>query len=150
MLHNGNRSKPQREIYGTSSPACAAGTHFQKPFSLLGDKSFRPNPLLGSREGAANPVTLPGVNKWSSRGQGAEMGPKRAFFCQAHLVASSQAAPQRCGRAQAPELGCFFPQTVAIIIIKQLTPITPSSPRSQGMDTAQGKFAAASPLHILI
>lgn len=85
--------------------------------------------------------------KQRSRGRN---GAEKGILWRAHLLASSQAAPQRCSTAQAPGLGCFFPQTVAIIIIKQLTPITPSSPRSQGMDTAQGKFAAVSPLHILI
>lgn len=111
------------------------GINFRKTLSLQGDKSFRTNPSLRRRE---QPEThwpwlkSPPVNKWSTRGQEARTGPERSLSAPAHLPMSRQQSPKRCGidRAAGPE--CFFPQTVAIIIIKQLTPITPSSHYSRG------------------
>lgn len=51
------------------------GINFQKALSLLGDKSFRTNPLVGSREEPENPVTLPAIVEPTS-GQAEVKGPK--------------------------------------------------------------------------
>lgn len=133
----------------TAPRLCRGEKSAKSPFFFPREGINPSGPILWWEDPAANPVTLPGVEE-STSGQAEVKGPKRGrkgHFCARPIC---WRAPQRCSTAQAPGLGYFFPQTVAIIIIKQLTPITPSSPRSQGMDTAQGKFAAVSPLHILI
>lgn len=51
------------------------GINFKKAFSLLGDKSFRTNPLAGSREQPGNPLTLPEIAE-STSGQAEVKRPK--------------------------------------------------------------------------
>lgn len=103
------------------------------------------NPSAQSSAGKQRRSSKPCDPAWSQ-----QVVKQRSRGRKGHLVPipSAGRAPQRCSTA--PGMGSSSPQTAAIIIIKQLTPITPSSARSPGMDTAQGKFAAASPLHILI
>lgn len=103
------------------------GINFKKAFSLLGDKSFRTNSPVGSREQLENPMTLPEIME-STSGQAEVKRPKwgrEGMLSARPICRQREPSPQRCSTAQAPGLNCFFPQTVAIIIIKQLTPITP-------------------------
>lgn len=52
------------------------GINFKKAFSLLGDKSFRTNPLVGSGVQPENPVTLPEIVE-STSGQAEVKRPTR-------------------------------------------------------------------------
>lgn len=87
------------------------GINFKKAFSLLGDKSFRTNSPVGSREQLENPMTLPEIVE-STSGQAEVKRPKwgqgRDAFCQAHLQAKTAITPKvQHGSSSRPQL--FLP-----------------------------------------
>lgn len=87
------------------------GINFKKAFSLLGDKSFRTNPLVGSREQLENPVTLPEIVE-STSGQAEVERPKRGrkgCFLPGPSAGKRTAITQKVQRGSSSRTQLFLP-----------------------------------------